>query len=106
MGAINLIFLLDILIWMAIYGMASYLRNDSATFSGSFQFAVIEVIQIAVIVRLSSSLAVTVLAQKRGDWPNTAEHILALLLCAWDQRLRDLCRGYLRSFDEASRLRC
>src|SRR4026207_582362 len=37
-----LIFLLDIFIWMAIYGMASYLRHDSATFSGSFQFAVIE----------------------------------------------------------------
>ena len=33
-----LIFLLDIVTWMAIYGMASYLRNDTA-FSGSFQFA-------------------------------------------------------------------
>src|SRR5436190_20061762 len=46
-----LIFLLDVFIWMAIYGMASYLRNESATFSGSFQFAVIEIIQIAVIVQ-------------------------------------------------------
>src|SRR5207248_1528173 len=45
-----LIFLLDIFTWMAIYGMASYLRNDTA-FSGSFQFAVVEIIQIAVIVQ-------------------------------------------------------
>src|SRR6478672_4194681 len=44
-----LIFLLDVVTWMAIYGMASYLRNDTA-FSGSFQFAVIEIIQIAIIV--------------------------------------------------------
>src|SRR4029077_12960297 len=46
-----LIFLLDIFIWMAIYGMASFLANHQANFSGSFQFAVIEVIQIAVIVQ-------------------------------------------------------
>src|SRR5438067_12514720 len=45
-----LIFLLDIFTWTAIYGMASFLRNDTA-FSGSFQFAVIEIIQIAVILQ-------------------------------------------------------
>src|SRR6476619_2162923 len=32
-----LIFLLYFVTWMAIYGIASYLRNDTA-FSGSFQF--------------------------------------------------------------------
>src|SRR5882724_2497265 len=46
-----LIFFLDIVIWMAIYGMASYLRDHDTAFSGSFQFAVIEIIQIAVIVQ-------------------------------------------------------
>src|SRR6476660_3339425 len=45
-----LIFLLDIFIWMAIYGIASYLRHDTA-FSGSFQLAVIEIIQLLVIVQ-------------------------------------------------------
>ena len=34
------IFLLDIFIWMAIYGMATYLRNDAA-YIGPFEFAVI-----------------------------------------------------------------
>src|SRR5580765_3177630 len=37
-----LIFFLDIVTWMAIYGMASYLRNTDTAFSGSFQFAVVE----------------------------------------------------------------
>src|SRR5690242_13155922 len=46
-----LIFLLDIFIWMAIYGTATYLRNGSATFAGPFEFAVIEMIQLAVIVQ-------------------------------------------------------
>src|SRR6266513_1235021 len=45
-----LIFFLDIVIWMALYGMASYLRDHDAAFSGSFQFAVIDIIQLAVIV--------------------------------------------------------
>src|SRR5882724_11590404 len=46
-----LIFVLDIVIWMALYGMASYLRDHDAAFSGSFQFAVIDIIQLAVIVQ-------------------------------------------------------
>src|SRR6476620_10449294 len=46
-----LIFFLDIVTWMAIYGMASYLRDHDAAFVGSFQFAVVEIIQIAVIVQ-------------------------------------------------------
>jgi exopolysaccharide biosynthesis polyprenyl glycosylphosphotransferase len=76
-----LIFLLDILIWMAIYGMASYLRNDSATFSGSFQFAVIEVIQIAVIVQALFIIGGYSPRTETRGLAYTAEHILALL-CA------------------------
>src|SRR5437016_9572216 len=45
-----LIFLLDIFIWMTIYGMATYLRNDAA-FSGPVEVAVIEIIQLAIIVQ-------------------------------------------------------
>src|SRR5438046_9238301 len=35
----------------ALYGISSYLRDHDTAFSGSFQFAVIEIIQIAVIVQ-------------------------------------------------------
>ena len=76
-----LIFLLDIFIWMAIYGMASYLRNDSATFSGSFQFAVIEAIQIAVIVQALFIIGGYSARTETRGLAYTAEHILALL-CA------------------------
>ena len=76
-----LIFLLDILTWMAIYGMASYLRNDSATFAGSFQFAVIEIIQLAVIVQALFIIGGYNPRTETRGLAYTAEHILALL-CA------------------------
>src|SRR6476660_2339341 len=75
-----LIFLLDIFIWMAIYGMATYLRNDTA-FSGSFQFAVIEVIQIAVIVQALFIIGGYSPRTEPRGLAYTTEHILALL-CA------------------------
>src|SRR5205823_1523443 len=75
-----LIFLLDIFIWMAIYGMATYLRNDAA-FSGPFEFAVIGIIQIAVIVQALFIIGgYSPRTETRGR-AYTAEHILALL-CA------------------------
>src|SRR5438477_678057 len=76
-----LIFLLDILTWIAIYGMASYLRNDTA-FSGSFQFAVIEIIQIAVIVQALFIIGGYNPRTETRGLAYTAEHILALL-CAF-----------------------
>src|SRR6266513_3171948 len=75
-----LIFFLDIVTWMAIYGMASYLRH-SAAFSGSFQFAVIEIIQIAVIVQALFIIGGYSLRTETRGLAYTAEHILALL-CA------------------------
>jgi exopolysaccharide biosynthesis polyprenyl glycosylphosphotransferase len=75
-----LIFFLDIVTWMAIYGMASYLRNDTA-FSGSFQFAVIEIIQIAVIVQALFIIGGYSPRTETRGLAYTAEHILALL-CA------------------------
>ena len=75
-----LIFLLDIFIWMAIYGMATYLRNDTA-FAGSFQFAVIEIIQIAVIVQALFIIGGYSPRTETRGLAYTAEHILALL-CA------------------------
>src|SRR5438094_1499201 len=75
-----LIFFLDIVTWMAIYGMASYLRH-SAAFSGSFQFAVIEIIQIAVIVQALFIIGGYSPRTETRGLAYTAEHILALL-CA------------------------
>ena len=75
-----LIFLLDIFIWMAIYGMATYLRNDAA-FSGPFEVAVIEIIQIAVIVQALFIIGGYSPRTETRGLAYTAEHILALL-CA------------------------
>src|SRR5437763_2594819 len=77
-----LIFLLDIFIWMAIYGMASYLRDHDIAFSGSFQFAVIEIIQIAVIVQALFIIGGYCSRTETGGLAYTAAHILALL-CAF-----------------------
>src|SRR5438067_9549701 len=65
---------------MAIYGMASYLRH-SAAFSGSFQFAVIEIIQIAVILQALFIIGGYSPRTETRGLAYTAEHILALL-CA------------------------
>src|SRR5439155_1748838 len=91
-----LIFLLDILTWIAIYGMASYLRNDTA-FSVSFQFAVIEIIQIAVIVQALFIIGGYNPRTETRGLAYTAEHILALL-CAFggslSTKLNDMSRRY------------
>src|SRR5947207_438342 len=76
-----LIFVLDILIWTALYGMASYLRDHDTAFSGSFQFAVIEIIQIAVIVQALFIIGGYSPRTETRGLAYTAEHILALL-CA------------------------
>jgi lipopolysaccharide/colanic/teichoic acid biosynthesis glycosyltransferase len=75
-----LIFLFDIVTWMAIYGMATHLRNDAA-FSGPFEFAVIGIIQIAVIVQALFIIGGYSPRTETRGLAYTAEHILALL-CA------------------------
>ena len=76
-----LIFFLDIVTWMALYGTASYLRDHDAAFSGSFQFAAIEIIQIAVIVQALFIIGGYSPRTETRGLAYTAEHILALL-CA------------------------
>ena len=75
-----LIFLLDIFIWMAIYGMATHLRNDAA-FSGPFEFGVIGIIQIVVIVQALFIIGGYSPRTETRGLAYTAEHILALF-CA------------------------
>src|SRR5437762_952069 len=76
-----LVFVLDILTWAALYGIASYLRDHDTAFSGSFQFAVIEIIQIAVIVQAVFIIGGYSPRTETRGLAYTAEHILALL-CA------------------------
>jgi exopolysaccharide biosynthesis polyprenyl glycosylphosphotransferase len=76
-----LIFVLDILTWLALYGTASYLRDHDAAFSGSFQFAVVEVIQLATIVQALFIIGGYNPRTETRGLAYTAEHILALL-CA------------------------
>src|SRR5947207_5450935 len=76
-----LVFFLDIVTWTAIYGIASYLRHTNTTFSGSFQFAVVEIIQIAVIVQALFIIGGYSPRTETRGLAYTAEHILALL-CA------------------------
>jgi exopolysaccharide biosynthesis polyprenyl glycosylphosphotransferase len=76
-----LIFLLDVVTWMSLYGIASYLRDHDAAFSGSFQFAVVEVIQLLVIVQALFIIGGYNPRTETRGLAYTAEHILALL-CA------------------------
>jgi exopolysaccharide biosynthesis polyprenyl glycosylphosphotransferase len=76
-----LIFVLDVLTWTALYGIASYLRDHDATFSGPFQFAVIEIIQLAIIVQALFIIGGYNPRTETRGLAYPAEHILALL-CA------------------------
>src|SRR5437016_4532464 len=84
-----LIFLLDIFIWMAIYGMATYLRKDAA-FSGPFEFAVIGIIQIAVIVQALFIIGGYSPRTETRGLAYTAEHILALLCARSEEHTSEL----------------
>ena len=77
-----LIFVLDILTWMLFYGTASYLRDHGDAFSGPFQFAIIQVIQLVVIVQALFIIGGYSLRTETRGLAYAAEHILALL-CAF-----------------------
>src|SRR5947207_3636280 len=76
-----LVFFLDIVTWTAIYGIASYLRHTNTTFSGPFQFAGVEIIQLLVIVQALFIIGGYSPRTETRGLAYTAEHILALL-CA------------------------
>jgi exopolysaccharide biosynthesis polyprenyl glycosylphosphotransferase len=73
-----LFLLLDIASWAIIYGSIVYARNDQS-FSGPFEFAVVELVQLAVIVQ---ALFIIGGYSPRTDMLGlayTAEHILAMI---------------------------
>jgi len=76
-----LIFVLDILTWMAVYGTANYLRNNGAALAGPFQFAIVQIIQLVVIVQALFIIGGYSPRTETRGLAYTAEHILALL-CA------------------------
>src|ERR1041385_3385650 len=76
-----LIFVLDILTWTAVYGTASYLRDHTNAFSGPFQFAVVQIIQLLVIAQALFIIGGYSPRTETRGLAYTAEHIVALL-CA------------------------
>ena len=73
-----LIFLCDIVCWIVIYGFFTFIRHD-AFFSSGFEFTVVEVIQLAVIIQALFIIGgYSVRTEMRG-LTYTAEHILAML---------------------------
>jgi exopolysaccharide biosynthesis polyprenyl glycosylphosphotransferase len=72
-----LFFLFDVVCWLALYGLLSYLRRD-AFFSGEFDFAVIDLIQLVVIVQALFVIGGYSSRTEFRGLAYTAEHILAM----------------------------
>jgi exopolysaccharide biosynthesis polyprenyl glycosylphosphotransferase len=73
------IFLLDVCTWMVLYGIAAHVRD--ASFSGPFEFAVINFVQLIVILQALFIIGGYSPRTETRGLAYTAEHILALL-CA------------------------
>lgn len=73
-----LIFVLDIALWIGLYSFLSFLRHD-AYFSSSFERAVIDVIQLAVIVQCLFIIGGYNSRTETLGLAYTAEHILAMI---------------------------
>ena len=73
-----LFFFCDVICWLGMYGALGYLRND-ALFSSGFEFAVIDVIQLAVIVQALFVIGGYSSRVEMRSLTYTAEHIIAML---------------------------
>jgi exopolysaccharide biosynthesis polyprenyl glycosylphosphotransferase len=73
-----LFFLCDIICWFTIYGVLGFLRHD-ALFSSGFGFAVIDAIQMAVIVQALFIIGGYSSRVEMRGLTYTAEHIIAML---------------------------
>src|SRR4051812_37528653 len=73
-----LFFFCDVICWLGIYGVLGYLRHD-ALFSSGFEFAVIDVIQLAVIVQALFVIGGYSSRVEMRGLTYTAEHIIAML---------------------------
>lgn len=73
-----LILACDVALWLAIYGVATLLRQD-ASFGGPFSFAAIEAIQLIVIVQSLLIMGGYNVKNEMRGLAYTAEHILAMM---------------------------
>lgn len=71
-------FLCDVIAWIGIYGLFGYLRHD-AVFSSGFEFAVIDIIQLAIIFHALYVIGGYNPRVEMCGLTYTAEHILAML---------------------------
>ena len=71
-------FALDILSWMLIYGLMSYLRRDQF-FVGAFEFVLVDVIQLMVICQALFMIGGYDRNNDKRALTYTAEHILAII---------------------------
>ena len=72
-----LIFFCDIVCWFGLYGVLSFLRHD-AYFSSAFELAVVDLIQLAVIVQCLFIIGGYSSRTEVRSLAYTAEHILAM----------------------------
>jgi exopolysaccharide biosynthesis polyprenyl glycosylphosphotransferase len=73
-----LYFACDVICWFLLYGFLGFLRHD-ALFSSGFEFAVIDVIQLAVIVQALFVIGGYSSRVEMRGLTYTAEHIIAML---------------------------
>ncbi len=71
-------FLCDIIAWFVIYGSLGFIRHD-ALFSSGFEFAVIDFIQLAVIIQALFIIGGYSSRVEMRGLTYTAEHILAMI---------------------------
>src|SRR3954467_9664715 len=72
-----LFFFCDVICWFGIYGGLGYLRHD-ALFSSGFEFAVIDFIQLAVILQALFVIGGYSARVEMRGLTYTAEHIIAM----------------------------
>jgi len=73
-----LFFLCDVVCWVGIYGILGFVRRD-ALFSSSFEYAVIDLIQLIVIVQALFTIGGYNSRTETRGLSYTAEHILAMI---------------------------
>ncbi len=72
-------FVCDVIVWLLIYGLLGFIRND-ALFSSGFEFAVIDLIQLAVIVQAMFIIGGYSSRVEMRGLTYTAEHIIAMIV--------------------------
>jgi len=73
-------FVLDVAVWLSLYGLITYLRRDES-FTGGIQFALVDLIQLGVIVLALFVIGGYSARTETRSLAYTAEHLIAMI-CA------------------------